>query len=190
MIDMVRRVAKPEITEVYIKELNITVSLNEIRMGSSVPSYPHHARRLVRRGQFIRWWLTKVPADYSLHMNKVYCEILEALNQVQMPSYSSFRNVMYVLKRLRLVRPVTTKESKGETSWDRVYYSIVPGNVKSPGWEDPIRYYQKMRKERPGLIPPTGAPACAPGQEPVTIAPPVRPAPVAKKLPARRKKSA
>lgn len=64
-------------------------------------------------------------------------------------SYSNFRVLVSMLRRLELIRNTRTEPPAYKHSThiaDRQYFEIVPENMMSPAWETPQKYYRAMVK--------------------------------------------
>ena len=94
-------------------------------------------KRAKTTGEWVRDHLSEVGEDYPGSMYRQYKEWILRVSKKEdpkTPSYQSFRNAVWQLKKLGLIVP--TRKEKGEGRSRRQYYTI-SGSLNHPGWRDP-----------------------------------------------------
>ena len=94
-------------------------------------------RPYAQTGLWIRSHLLTVGADYVYRMWKLFNHHLKAMGLPEV-SYKSFRNYIYLLKKNKLIIPVSTAPSSKHGK-PRVYYAINPSKINDPAWSNPLR---------------------------------------------------
>lgn len=94
--------------------------------------------RVSWKGVWIRDHLFQMKEDYPYGMFLNWLEFAPEL-RVRPGDYQAFYKMVYIAKRLELVRAV--REEPGEKGTTRVYYSLTPGSIRRREW---LRLYQSM----------------------------------------------
>ena len=101
-----------------------------------------YPRFLISTGMWIRAHLLEVEEDYPLHMWSLLRDVKRAhgIREKGIGSYQNFRNYIYWLRRLDLIRFVREEPSLNPVFKPRRYYTYVPENLdKLDLWANPRR---------------------------------------------------
>lgn len=103
--------------------------------------YPRH---VISTGMFIRDHLLEVVEDYIYHMWRLFKEAKRNAG-----SYQNFRNYIFWLVRLELIRFTREEPPKKVQLKPRRYYTYVPENIDEVElWRDPRGHLYQGRKRR------------------------------------------
>lgn len=140
------------------------------------------AARYPTRSRFIRLFLYLAKSDgrfrvnaYSFAMYRIWNGLHERLEHEVRCSYGSFRNGMYFLKRLGLIKESGHLEvsTLRPNAFNRNFYSLVDARFNDPSWYAPKRaLYKTVGGVTTATMPGTKGVAMAPGTGPMPPPPP------------------
>jgi len=127
---------KPLISNACYKRIcDVRIMSKKVGLGLIEVSGRFRPRIMVSTGMWIRDYLLGTVEDYPYHMWKVFKQ-----TKRRPGSYQNFRNYIYWLLKLNLIKFVREEPSRTPHFEPRRYYTYVPANVeKVELWRNPIR---------------------------------------------------
>ena len=117
----------------------------EVEIVKEIRTHPERpgpgGRSIPRKGVWIRGHLEDVGRDYPYSMWKLWRSFLQRAGlKIKAGTYQAFRNYIYVLRRLGLIR----RAGGSPSTFTKKYYALNPEKINSPLWRNPFKHYDSL----------------------------------------------